>query len=70
MKTTTRYIISITETFVSAFLGTFFLQIENILNIWWIPTKELLISAIIAWVISWVKLIIKPTREYILNMIK
>ena len=46
--TTKRYIISTLETFLASFLGTFLLQIEQIINAGQMPTKELLISALIA----------------------
>ena len=63
MKKTKRYIISTTETFLSAFLGTFFLQIETILNAWWFPNREILVSIIIASIIAWIKVLIKTLRE-------
>lgn len=65
MTNSKRYIISTLETFLASFLGTFLLQIEQVINIWQLPTKELLISALIAWVIAWIKVIIKLLRESI-----
>lgn len=60
-----RYVISTLETFFVAFLWTFLLQMENIINTWVLPTKEVVISALIAWVISWLKVAVKVVRELI-----
>lgn len=63
--TTRRYIISTVETFCVSFIWTFLIQIESIINAWQLPTKEILISAITAWLISWLKVTVKLIREYI-----
>lgn len=62
--TTKRYLISTAETFLVSFIGAFLIQIETVINAGQLPTKELLISAITAWLISWLKVTVKLIREY------
>ena len=63
--TTKRYIISTSETFIVSFLWTFLLQIDTVISAGQLPTKEILISAITAWLISGLKVVVKVIREII-----
>lgn len=63
ISTLKRYVISTSETFIAWFLGVFLLQLDSVISSWSLPTKELLVSAIIWGTIAGVKLAIKPIRE-------
>jgi hypothetical protein len=65
-----RFLISTIETFVAWFLSAFLIQIEAVINAGTIPTKELIISVLIASIFSWTKLIIKILREILSSNIK